>query len=241
MTRLILAGFLVFGLLSTAQAQTPSTANPADWPMYNRDLGGTRFSPLHQIDTSNAGTLKQVWSYNLGKASGSQAGSEFTPIVVKGVLYLAAFHYVTAIEPDTGKEIWRYELQEGTPSKRGLAYWPGDNTNPARIIFTSGSKMIALNANTGKVDPGFGNEGTVEITVPYNSAPVVFKNLLLVGANTPETPATGPAGDTRAFDARTGKKLWDFHSVPRPGELGHETWAGESWKNRSGVNNWVFR
>ena len=77
--------------------------------------------------------------------------------------------------------------------------------------------MIALNAGTGKIDPGFGNEGTVEMTVPYNSAPVVYKNLLFVGANTPEAPATGPAGDTRAYDARTGKKLWDFHSVPAAG------------------------
>jgi quinoprotein glucose dehydrogenase len=121
-----------------------------------------------------------------------------------------------------------------------VAYWPGDQNNPARVIFTSGSKMIALNATTGKIDPGFGDEGTVEMTVPYNSAPVVYKNLLIVGANTPEAPATGPAGDTRAYDARTGKKLWDFHSVPRAGEFGHETWEGYSAKNRSGVNNWGF-
>jgi len=248
MSRLISAGVRVaagclvaLGLLPPMQAQTrPTAAEAGDWPIYNRDLAGTRFSPLHQIDASNVSMLKQAWSYNLGKAIGNETGSEFTPIVLKGVLYLAAFHYVTALDADTGKEIWRYELKEGTPSKRGVAYWPGDNGNPARIIFTSGSKMIALNASTGIIDPGFGNEGTVEMTVPYNSAPVIYKNLLIVGANTPEAPATGPAGDTRAYDARTGKKLWDFHSVPRPGEFGHETWEGESGKNRSGVNNWGF-
>jgi quinoprotein glucose dehydrogenase len=233
--------FLVSLLWPLASAQTRQPqANPADWPMYNRDLAGTRFSPLQQIDASNVATLKQAWTYNLGSASGNQAGSEFTPIVVKGVLYLAAFHYVTALDPETGKEIWRHELTEGAPSKRGVAYWPGDNNNPPRIIFTSGSKMIALNATSGKIDPGFGNEGTVELTVPYNSAPVVYRNLLIVGANTPEAPATGPAGDTRAYDARTGKKLWDFHSVPRPGEPGYETWQPDSAKNRSGVNNWGF-
>src|SRR3984957_12938797 len=233
--------FLVSLLWPLASAQTrPPQANPADWPMYNRDLGGTRFSPLQQIDASNVATLKQAWTYNLGSASGNQAGSEFTPIVVKGVLYLAAFHYVTALDPETGKEIWRHELTEGAPSKRGVAYWPGDTGNPPRLIFTSGSKMIALNANNGKIDPGFGNEGTVELTVPYNSAPVVYRNLLIVGANTPEAPATGPAGDTRAYDARTGKKLWDFHSVRRPGEPGYETWQPDSAKNRSGVNNWGF-
>src|SRR5580700_2732872 len=122
--------------------QLTAQTDAADWPMYNRDLAGTRFSPLRQIDVSNVGTLKQAWSYNLGKAIGNEAGSEFTPIVVKGVLYLAAFHYVTALDPESGQEIWRYELKEGTPSKRGIAYWPGDSGNPPRVIFTTGSKMV---------------------------------------------------------------------------------------------------
>jgi len=229
----ILLVFLVVAAVGAAQSG-------ADWPMYNRDLAGTRYSPLAQINTGNVSRLTRAWSYNLGEAKGPAAGSEFTPIVVDGVLYLAAFHSVTALEADTGKEIWRYDLKTGAPSKRGVAYWPGDKGNPPRIIFTTGSKMVALNAKTGKIDPGFGKEGEVEMTVPYNSAPVVYKDLLLVGANTPESPATGPPGDTRAYDARTGRKVWEFHSVPRAGEPGHETWAGDGWKNRSGVNNWGF-
>ena len=147
------AGLILAGLVASwgphAQAQTRQ-ADAADWPMYNRDLAGTRFSPLRQINAANAGTLKQAWSYNLGKASGNEAGSEFTPIVVNGVLYLAAFHYLTALDPESGKEIWRYELKEGAPSKRGVAYWPGDNSNPPRIIFTSGSKMIATEREYGE-------------------------------------------------------------------------------------------
>ena len=227
-------------LVPGLEAQNRPAQTDADWPMYNRDLAGTRYSPLAQIDAGNVAKLTQAWSYNLGQASGPAAGSEFTPIVVGGVLYLATFHQVVALEPETGKEIWRYELKTGAPSKRGVAYWPGDKENPPRLIFTTGSKMMALNAQTGRVDPGFGKEGEVEMTVPYNSAPVVYKNLLLVGANTPEAPATGPSGDTRAYDARTGRKVWEFHSVPQPGEPGHETWEGDSWKNRSGVNNWGF-
>ena len=205
MDRLILAGFRVVSFsvvtvsfLSLAGAQTrQAQPDAADWPLYNRDLAGTRFSPLRQIDASNVGMLKQVWSYNLGQASANQAGSEFTPIAIKGVLYLDTFHSVVALDAETGQDIWRYESKEGAPSKRGVAYWPGDQSNSPRIIFTSGSKMIALNAATGKIDPGFGNEGTVEMTVPYNSAPVVYKNVLLLGANTPEAPATGQRG-TRA-------------------------------------------
>ena len=161
MDRLILAGFravrfsvVTVSFLSLLGAQTrQAQPDAADWPMYNRDLAGTRFSPLRQIDASNVGMLKQVWSYNLGQASANEAGSEFTPIVIKGVLYLDTFHSVMALDAETGQEIWRYELKEDTPSKRGVAYWPGDKSNPPRIIFTSGSKMIALNAGTGRSIP----------------------------------------------------------------------------------------
>ena len=212
--------------------------------MYNRDLAGTRFSPLAQINTKNVAALTRAWSYNLSAPETGQRGlvlgSEFTPLVVKGVLYLAAANRVVALQPETGKEIWRYEVTGGTPSRRGVAYWPGDAQNPPRIIFTSGHSMTALNAGTGKIDPGFGKEGTVDVVVPYNSAPVVYKNLLLLGANVQEQPAQGPPGDTRAYDARTGAKVWEFHSVPQPGETGHESWVGDGWKNRSGANNWGF-
>src|SRR5271166_888364 len=232
---------IVLAVLCGQSAKTQNEA--AEWPVYNRDPAGTRFSPLAQINTKNVAKLTRAWSYKLGRDPGGgpfSGGSQFTPIVVKGVLFLTASKRVLALEPETGKEIWSYEVKTGAPSKRGVAYWPGDRNNPPRIVFTAGSKMIALNANTGKLDPGFGKEGEVDMTVPYNSAPVVYKNLLIVGANTPEFPATGPAGDTRAYDARTGAKVWDFHSVPQPGEMGHETWDGDSWKNRSGVNNWGF-
>jgi quinoprotein glucose dehydrogenase len=218
-----------------------------DWPMYNHDLAGTRYSPLAQITTKNVANLKQAWSYKL--RSPSDAGkrltgiggfSEATPIVVSGVMYLPAGGRIVALEPETGKELWSYEPKDAIPSRRGVTYWPGDKDTPPRVIFTTGQKMMALNAKTGQVVPGFGNEGIVDLVVPYDSAPTIFKNMLLVGANVQEQPATGPAGDSRAYDVRTGAKLWEFHSVPRPGEPGHEVWQGDDWKNRSGVNNWGF-
>src|SRR5205814_6380913 len=110
---------------------------------------------------------------------------------------------------------------------------------PARIMVTSGSRLIALNASTGDLSSGFGKDGIVEMTVPYNGAPTIFKNVVLIGANVNEVPQ-GPPGDTRAFDAVTGKKLWEFHTVPRPGETGHETWLDDGWKERSGTNTWGF-
>jgi glucose dehydrogenase len=223
-----------------ALAQTP----PSDWPMFNRDLSGTRYSPLTQITTKNVAKLAPAWTYRLRSEAERTAPSvgfglsELTPIVVKGVMYISAGKRVVALEPETGKQVWEYEVKNGAPSFRGVTYWPGDGANPPRVIFTSGNKMIALNANTGKLDPGFGKEGEVDLVVPYNSPPTIYKNLLFVGANVPEQPDKGPAGDTRAYDARTGAKVWEFHSVPRPGEKGNETWTGESWKDRTGANNW---
>jgi glucose dehydrogenase len=208
---------------------------PGDWPMYSHDLAATRYSPLEQITASNASRLVPAWTFRLNARA-----MEVTPLVVSGVMYLSAGKRVVALEADTGKEIWSYEVQAGNPSTRGVAYWPGDRENPARIIFTSGHLMFGLNASTGKVDPGFGKEGQVDLVVGYNAPPTVFRNLLFVGANAPEQPAVGPSGDTRAYDARTGAKLWEFHSVPRAGETGNATWEADAWKDRTGVNNWGF-
>jgi glucose dehydrogenase len=221
-------------------------AADGDWPMYNRDLAGTRFSPLTQINAGNVARLNQVWSRRL-RTDAERAQhrtnvgtfSELTPVVVNGVMYISEGDRVVALDPETGKEIWRYQARNRQMSKRGVAYWPGDRDSPPRILVTSGSRILALNAQTGLPVPGFGNEGVAEITVPYDGVPTIYKNIALVGATVGENP-TGPPGDSRAYDVRTGKKLWDFHSVPRPGEPGHETWGGESWKGRSGVNVWGF-
>ncbi len=221
-------------LLPALFAQSAGLQAAGDWPMYNRDLAGTRYSPLTQINTKNVARLKLAWSYKLSPAS------EATPIVVNGVMYVPAGNRIVALEPESGKEIWSYPIMGGGNARRGVAYWPGDADNPPRVIFTAGRRMIALNAKTGKVDPGFGKEGEVDLAIPYNSAPTVYKNLLFVGANVGEIQVPGQPGDTRAYDARTGAKLWVFHSVPQPGETGHESWESDGWKDRTGVNNWGF-
>jgi quinoprotein glucose dehydrogenase len=236
----------VWDLILASFALLPALAAQTDWPTYNHDLAGTRYSPLTQINTSNVDKLSRAWSYRLRKDPASEVTqrvggfSEVTPIVVNGVMYLPAESDVVALEPETGKQIWRYESKNRALSKRGVAYWPGDKNTPPRIVVTASSKLMALNAKTGQLVPGFGNEGVVDMGVPYNSAPTIYKNLLLVGANVQEAPATGPPGNSRAYDARTGAKVWEFHSVPQPGEVGHDTWAGDSWKDRSGTNNWGF-
>jgi glucose dehydrogenase len=228
--------------------QTSEAVN-GDWPLYRHDLAGTGYSPLAQITVQNVGGLTRAWSYRLqsdvptpaakGKKGGGGANSEATPIVVNGLMYLPATDRLVALEPESGKLIWEYPVTGGAPSRRGVAYRPGDGSNPPRILFTAGRRLIALNASTGKLDPGFGKEGEVDMVVPYNSVPLIYKNVVVVGANTPTGPIGAP-GNARAFDARTGAKLWEFSSVAQPGQPGHDTWEGETWKDRSGVNAWPF-
>jgi quinoprotein glucose dehydrogenase len=251
-------GALMFlAVIGTAQKSTGRSPD-ADWPMFNRDLAGTRFSPLTQINTTNVAKLTTAWSYKLRPHDGepltgqspSEIFQEITPIVVNGVMYLPAANRIVALEPETGKEIWTYELKEGQASFRGVSYWPGDKETPPRILFTTARKLVAINAVTGEPSTGFGNNGEIELKIPYDGAPAIYKNVILMGSNfygpgqrhigpQLETSA-GERGDTRAYDARTGKELWEFHTMPREGEPGIETWGFESWKNRTGNNVWAF-
>jgi outer membrane protein assembly factor BamB len=177
----------------------------------------------------------------LGAIGGiGNVGNEVTPLVIGGVMYVPAGNKIVALDSENGKELWKYQLATGTASSRGVAYWPGDQNNPPRIIFTSGRNLIALNAKTGSIDPGFGNEGTVDMVVRYGGVPTIFQNVVIVGANVLELPQ-GPPGNSRAYDARTGAKLWEFHTVPQPGEAGHETWLDDGWKERSGTNVWGWQ
>jgi len=212
-----------------------------EWPTYRGDLAGRGYSPLGEINAANVRTLRRQWSYSLESSSEGARGpnSQATPIMVADVLYVPAGDRVVALDPTTGAELWRHEVDEGAPSRRGVAYWPGDDDAGPRILFTTGSRLVALDARSGARASGFGMGGEVELGIPYNSVPLVFENVVVVGANTPPG-AIGGIGNARAYDARTGSKLWEFSSVPQPGSVGHETWEGGGWVDRLGVNAWPF-
>lgn len=250
MTSALVGAALVVLVAHTADTQQQNATAATDWRSYRHDAAGTGHSPLRQINTGNVATLTRVWTYSLqgdtsvGSNAGRGAGpggvnSQVTPIVVNGVMYLPAVNRVVALDPESGKSLWEHGIAGGAPSRRGLAYWPGEGATAPRVIVTVGRRLLALDARTGSPAAGFGNGGEVDLGVPYNSVPLVHRNVVVVGANTP--PGTGGGiGNPRAYDARTGAKLWEFSSVAQPGTKGNETWEGESWKGRLGANAWPF-
>ena len=240
-----------------------------DWQNYGRDGEGTRFSPLTQVNVDNVSKLQRAWTFHMTPAGTAAPApptnslmarlrnrrSEATPLVVNGVLYMPTpFNRVVALDASTGKQIWEYKLDnDDNASTRGVAYWPGDAKLGPRIVFgTAGGSLIALSAKTGKPIPGFGKDGVVDLRagvgedfpksrVGLSSPPAIYKNVVITGLRVQESPTRGPSGDTRGWDVVTGKMLWQFHSVPHPGEQGIETWeTPDSWKNRSGTNVWGF-
>jgi quinoprotein glucose dehydrogenase len=216
-----------------------------DWPTYGHDPGARRYSPLKQINTGNISRLQRAWTFHTGKP-----GSEAIPIVTGGVMYLAAANGIFAIEPETGRKIWHHPAEQ--VALRGLAYWPGDKQTHPRVFAGVKGGMIAIDTVTGRPATGFANEGLLDLKkgvlgdlpdarISLQSPPTVYKNIVITGsANGEGAPSTGTYGDIRGWDAYTGKLVWTFHTVPRPGEPGAETWPPDAWKNRSGTNAWGF-
>jgi quinoprotein glucose dehydrogenase len=174
-------------------------------------------------------------------------------------MYLSwPFNHVAALVPETGAVLWEYVARSGFSGKlgsmRSLEYWPENkNFAPETIFATEEGELYALDAKTGKPVPGFGNEGVVSLKTPevmngfpnlhlgISSSPFIYKDLVITGSHiVDETGSKGPAGDVRAWDFRSGQLVWTFHSVPRPGEPGHESRQGDQWKGQSGVNVWTF-
>ena len=231
----------------------------ANWPMPGRDSGGTRYSPLTQITPANVNQMRVAWVYHM-KPPGSTSlhPSEDQPLVVGPTMYVVTpYSRVVALDAATGLEQWVFQIPDGDQaSVRGANYWPGgEGAGPSIIFGTRRGRMYSISAATGQLHPDFGDHGMVDLKTPevmttgkdksyiLPTPPLIYKNLVITGSGPGEGPGglnggLGPAGDTRAWDARTGKLVWTFHSVPRPGEAGHETWAGDSWKDRSGVNVW---
>ena len=236
-------GLLGMFMLGAIAPQLTAQIVPAgQWPQYRGDFSGSGYSELSAISPENIGKLEVAWTYSLrsfNNAEDPNPNSQITPIVVSNVMYLSTVDSIVALDPQLGTELWRHPVETGRPSRRGVAYWGGNDKLGPRIIFTAGSQLTALSALSGDKDASFGDNGVIDIGIPYISVPLIYKDLIIVGANTP--PGTrGGIGNPRAFSAIDGTKIWEFNSVPVAGEIGHDSWEGMSWENRLGANAWPF-
>ncbi len=234
----------------------PCSAADRDWPAVGGNPGGTRYSTLSQITRKNVNQLQVAWTYHTGDSTNGST-IECTPIVLHGIMFLTtAKSKVVALDAAIGREIWRFDPYDGvtiTQPKasggvnRGLAYWR-EGKKERILLGASDGRLISLDAKTGQPDPAFGKCGTVDLRegmdvdlngINYGptSAPAVCGDAVVLGFSCPEGGKPAP-GDPRAFDVRTGKEVWRFHSIPRPGEFGNDTWEGDSWRNAGAANNW---
>ena len=232
-----------------------------EWRYWGGDAGGMRHSTLKKINRGNVSKLRVAWTYQTGEQSDGtkipyRSAFEATPLIADGVMYVTTpFGNLAALDPETGKQLWKFDSKMdlerpsgGLLVNRGAAFWT-DGTKKRILYGTMGGKLFSIDAATGEPDPAFGNKGAVDLQagmvekfpgrrMGMTSPPAIYKDLAICGSIVPDGEAHGPAGDVRAFDVRTGKLVWTFHTIPRPGEFGHETWPGDSWKDRGGANVW---
>ncbi len=249
--RLLLAISAALSPTSAAQQNPPQpTAVPPpssqDWPRYGGTPEGNHFSPLTQINRSNVSQLQVAWTFDTGEEGGLQT----SPLIVNGVLYgITPTQKIFALDAATGKLLWKFDSGiKGTQPDRGLAYWSAGAA--ARILVGVMNFLYALDAATGKPVPDFGDAGRIDLrenldrepasanSIVLTSPGIVFEDLAILGGRNPETlPA--PPGSIRAFDVRTGKLRWSFHTIPLLGEFGYETWPRDAWKTSGAANNWA--
>ncbi|HEX7122332.1 MAG TPA: pyrroloquinoline quinone-dependent dehydrogenase [Gemmatimonadaceae bacterium] len=261
----VAVGLLAAVTVATAVRQSALV----EWPVYGGDPGGMRWSPLADINRDNVHRLAPAWSWATGESpipdtdstKAARPGNfQATPLMVNDTLYLSTpFNRVVALDASTGRELWTYDpgaYRYGQPSNgtgfvhRGVALWTDGRER--RVFMNSRWRLIALDASTGRPIPTFGDSGEVDLTSdldwPVNrlhytntSPPVVWGDLVIIGNGVGDRLMyrNDPPGDVQAFDVRTGRRVWRFRTVPRPGEFGNDTWRNASWRHTGHTNVWA--
>ncbi len=261
MRRAVLAAAAVFTCLSADRG-------PVDWAFWGGDPGGTHYSTLTEINTSNVAQLRQAWTWKTGETELKEYDTrpgmfENTPVMLDGVVYATSpYNRVVALDPETGTELWSYDPKsyvDGQPPNgtgyvhRGIALWRDSHDgNKPRIYLNTRYRLISIDAKSGKPVASFGDNGVVDLSqglvwqinkmhYTETSPPVVYKDLVIVGNGVGDRLVykNDPPGDVRAFDARTGRRVWSFHTIPQAGEVGNETWGNDSWKFTGHTNVWA--
>jgi quinoprotein glucose dehydrogenase len=250
---------IVFGVALT-HFTLPAADAISEWPHYGNNSAGMRFSPLAQIDRQNIKHLQPAWTYHTGDISdgtiySTRSTFECTPIVSDGVMYLTTpFCRVIALDAESGKELWSFDpkLEKNRRYNlfinRGVALWRKGAQK--RIFFgTLDGRLFALDARGGKPITTFGRGGFIDLRKGFadrfsnqicgmTSPPVIYRDLVITGSIVSDSQPQGPSGDVRAFDVDTGDQVWRFHTIPQPGQPGHDAWEGDSWRDRGGTNVW---
>lgn len=232
-----------------------------EWASYGGDPGGTKYSALRQINRSNITRLKPAWIFHTGDVSDKTkwpvaSAFEATPLVVNGVMYVTTpFSRLIALDAETGREAWSFDPRIDRDQSanllinRGAAYWT-DGRSHRLFLGTLDGRLFSIIAESGKPDQRFGLGGWIDLRTGVadrfperlygmTSPPSIYRNLVICGSLVPDGEPRGPSGDVRAFDALTGRLVWTFHTVPRAGEFGNDTWPADAWKERGGVNAWA--
>lgn len=265
---LFLLGVMV-GALSGGAATTIA-AEPAagDWRHYGGDLGSTKYSPIDQINAQNVGQVQTLWTWDspdipiqTANRALSSFAHEYTPLAVNGTLYTStSLAQVAAIDGATGKTIWVYNPESYKGNRptnlgfvhRGVTYWT-DGNQERLFLAAHDAYLYCIDAKTGKLVSEFGEAGRVNLAkaIPLavnarnytvTSPPTICRNVVVVGASINDGPQNkeAPRGDVQAFDVRTGKPAWIFHTVPQAGEFGNDTWENDSWKYTGNTNVWTL-
>jgi quinoprotein glucose dehydrogenase len=242
---------LLTALLASAQQRTQPASGYRGWESFGGGADNIHYSTLKQIHTGNVSQLRQAWIYDTGDAfDGSEI--QCNPIIVDGILYATTPKMqVFAIDGATGKQLWRFDPFAGGKARerrnRGVMHWT--DGKQSRILFATQTYLYSLHAKTGKLDDGFGVQGKVDLregfkrpadklNVSSRTPGVIYKDLVIMGSMVSEGHPSAP-GDIRAFNVRTGKQAWSFHTIPHPGEPGYETWPKEAWTYSGGANSWA--
>ncbi|MFZ0882474.1 MAG: pyrroloquinoline quinone-dependent dehydrogenase [Candidatus Acidiferrales bacterium] len=238
----------LFGAMAWSRAQDAKPSH-STWSTYLGSPDSSHYIALTQINRSNVDKLEVAWSYD----SGNERAYEFNPIVVGNVMYVIAQHSdIVALDAATGKPIWIHHpnsMGQRLEVHRGINYWQSQDGKEKRLFIPFDNHLEAIDAATGELIKSFGDGGSVDLKVGLGRDPKsmyqiqagtpgqVFENLIIVGSETGEDYGS-PPGDIRAYDVRSGRMVWIFHTIPHPGEFGYDTWPAGSWKTAGGTNCW---
>ena len=242
------AAALLAGCLFAYEKPLHTVQGYDTWSDYGGSADSAQYSALTQINRSNVNHLQVAWTYPTGDGNKYY----FNPLVAHGLMYvLARDNSIVALDAASGKQVWIHENAPHTKliTNRGINYWESKDGKERRLLFASNNFLQALDARTGKSIASFGNDGRVDLKQGLGRDPStlslvqsttpgrVFENLLILGSATNQGYGSAP-GDIRAFDVRTGKQAWTFHTVPHPGEFGYDTWPKDAWKRVGGADSW---